>query len=343
MKIGHWIIILGAVAACFVSCKEKEEETDSYLSGKLVVEGLPSYVMYGETYHIKSYGLYKGTDQADSLLGYRWYDPFTKVTDTLRFETDPASVKPDFNFTISKDTLATLTLMVTGWATDYYSSSSSASFTIVNPSLQGGSLTGHPFSPSMSTVTDERDGLQYYTAKIGETEWMLQNLAWKGSGKAYVEEEAMSYIYGRYYTWHEAVEACPEGWRLPSEDDYLALAAAAGATAPGRYSDIAGVAGNLMGDVSFNGNAMWEYWPDVPKSNSTLFTAIPVGYLEYLENGLNFTGLGNYSIFWTSDSVDDASGVARYIYVDKNIFFAAPFDKKNLAAPVRCVRDEKEK
>lgn len=340
MKIGHWIIILGVAAASIVSCEEKEEETDSYLSGKLVVNGLPTYVKYGETYHIESYGLYKGTDKADTLLGYRWYNPFTKVTDTLRYESDPVSVRPDFDFTISKDTLATFTLSVTGWATDYYSTTSSVSFTVVNPSLDGGSLTGHPFNKSMKTVVDSRDGQRYYTARIGETEWMLQNLAWEGSGKAYNEERNMNYIYGRYYNWHEAMEACPAGWRLPSEDDFLALASAAGATVGERYSDIAGVAGNLMGDVSFNGKAMWEYWPDVPKSNSTLFTAIPVGYLEYLENGFNFTGLGDYSIFWTSDSIDDATGVARYIYVDKNILFAAPFDKKNLAAPIRCVRAE---
>ena len=340
MKIGHWILILGAVAACFVSCKDDEEDTDSYLSGKLVVKGLPSFVQYGDTYHIQNYGLYRADNQADSLLGYRWYDPFTKVTDTLRFETDPASVKPEFDFTISKDTLATLTLMVTGWATDYYSSSTSVSFTVVNPSLEGGSLTGHPFNQSMSTFTDTRDGQRYYTAAIGDSEWMLQNLAWAGAGKPYMEEPAMNYIYGRFYNWNEAMEACPEGWRLPSEDDFLALAAAAGAAGATRYSDIAGVAGNLMGDVAFNGKTMWEYWPDVPKSNSTLFTAIPVGYLEYLDNGSNFTGLGDYSLFWTSDSVDDATGVARYIYVDKNILFAASFDKKNLAAPIRCVRDK---
>ncbi len=340
MKTNHWILILGAALACLASCKDDEDDTGNYLSGALVTKGMPLYVKYGETYHIQNYGLYKGDDKADSLVGYRWYNPFTKVTDTLRFESDPASVRPDFDFTVSKDTLATFTITVTGWAEDYYSSSSSASFTIVNPSLSGGSLTGHPFGSSTPSFTDPRDGQKYYTSRIGETEWMLQNLAWEGSGMAYMDEDNMNYIYGRFYTWHEALQACPEGWRLPSEDDFLALASAAGGAPAGRYSDIEGVAGNLMGDVSFNGNAMWEYWPEVPKSNSTLFTAIPAGYLEYLDNGFNFTGLSDYAIFWTSDSVDEGTGVARYIYVDKNILFAAPFDKQNLATPIRCVREQ---
>ena len=34
----------------------------------------------------------------------------------------------------------------------------------------------------------------------------------------------MDMIFGKYYTWTEAQTACPEGWELPSDADFVELA-----------------------------------------------------------------------------------------------------------------------
>ncbi len=336
MKIKYSLLLLVSAAALFCGCGEDEEETKLYLSGSAVVKGIPAYVNKGEVYSIKAYGLYK-TSKTDSLLGWRYLNPFTAEYDTLRLETDAATVKPWFDFAISKDTLGTFSLTANAWADGYYSSSGSASFTIVDASLENGSLKGHPFGPGVDSFTDPRDGVTYYTNKIGDATWMLQNLAWEGSGYPYAGAEDMNMIFGRYYSWDEAVSACPEGWKLPSDSDFAALARAAGAAGAVEREDAAGAAGSLMGDVYFNGRKMWEYWPAVPISNSTLFTALPVGFMQRTDGAVSFSEIYNYSVFWTSDSEGD-SALARYIYADKNVLFVGALDKTRTAASVRCVK-----
>ena len=336
MKIDHWLMCL-AVLLVAAGCKDDEEDTLNYLSGSIVFSGMPTYVQKGDSFHIVATGVYRD-NEADTLLGFSWYNPLTKVTDTLRREGDPATLKPEFDFTIDSDSLASFVLSVSAWAEGYYSSYKGLSFTIVDPSLEGGSLTGHPFTPSVPTFTDPRDGKVYQTNQIGDATWMLRNLAWDGAGKSYASSECMDGIFGRYYTWEEARTACPEGWRLPSDSDFVALANAAGASSAKALEDITGAAGALMGDVRFNGNAMWTYWPDVKITNSTLFTAIPVGYLLQAGTSPVYEGFDNYAAFWTSDETGD-DAVARYINVGSATLFVGAIDKNSVGFSVRCIKE----
>lgn len=324
------VTVLAFAVLAAVSCKKNKDtgESREYLNGSVSID-VPKYLYHGDVVHIVPTGVYK-EDASDTLLAVSWYNPLTLVTDTLRLEDDPVSKSKEFDFEVTSDSLSSFTLTVSMWAEGYYSKSASATFTIVDPSLGTGSLKGYDFLPALSSFTDSRDGAAYYYNNVAGKDWMIQNLGWRGAGQSYENSEAMDPIFGRYYTWDEAVSACPDGWHLPSDADFKALAESCGA---GENAS----AGSLMVDATFNGSKMWEFWPAVKITNSTRFSAIPAGYMT--NNGTSFVlkGFNDYSMFWASDSGSDMA-VARYIYVDKTELFAGEFGKDAVRASVRCVR-----
>lgn len=91
------------------------------------------------------------------------------------------------------------------------------------------------------TFIDERDGYEYHWVRFGGLDWMVENshydLGDDTSCKFYVPyeekndyypEDKTSAKYGFLYTHQGALDAVPEGWRLPTDDDYKALEIALG-------------------------------------------------------------------------------------------------------------------
>ncbi|WP_290725439.1 FISUMP domain-containing protein [Fibrobacter sp. UBA2449] len=77
------------------------------------------------------------------------------------------------------------------------------------------------------TLKDSRDKEEYKTITIGNQVWMKENLrfeAEKGKRICFDDDEDCL-KYGSVYNWKTAQEACPEGWRLPSVEDWDTLAA----------------------------------------------------------------------------------------------------------------------
>ena len=116
-----------------------------------------------------------------------------------------------------------------------------------------------PVAFEYGTLTDSRDGNQYRTIRIGSQNWMAENLRY-----AYFDNDDVSCkdgtksscdSLGRFYSWAEAMDTlssgcgddrllfctrgkyavpkhfrgvCPEGWRIPTEEDWNVLLEYAG-------------------------------------------------------------------------------------------------------------------
>ena len=70
--------------------------------------------------------------------------------------------------------------------------------------------------------TDNRDGKKYKVQIRGGRIWMMNNLAFSLSSpkQCYVEDPAFCEKFGRYYTYEDALKACPNGWHLPDDHEW---------------------------------------------------------------------------------------------------------------------------
>jgi uncharacterized protein (TIGR02145 family) len=153
-------------------------------------------------------------------------------------------------------------------------------------------------SGGRGTFTDTRDGKRYRTVKIGNRVWMVDNLNFKTNGSwCYDDNESNCRKYGRLYDFETArIKACPTGWRLPTNEDWEALAWAAGGW------EIAGKKLKTKTGWYNNGNG----------TNDFGFSALPGGYRsvdvisgygyddgdDYAE--VSFESIGKEGGWWTS-------------------------------------------
>lgn len=341
MRFDKFLLCVFTALVFVCACEKDDDDVEDflYLNGTLsFVNPIPEYVNYGYEQDVTVTGVRhpdasrKEDGTYSDILGYYFTNSLIARTDTVKRFEDPADTKVVYHFKVDKDSLATFTLSASAYAPGYYSSSCSASVTLVRPGF-GEDRTIRGFHTD--TPREKVGEKEYYTVAIGGDRWLRQNYADKSKGNPYKDCAVMDDIFGRFYTWTDAQSVCPEGWRLPTSDELDAL-----------VNKFGGV-NALMADVYFNGskpaNKMWTYWPGVGViTDASRLSFMPTGYALVVNGKYEFHDLNSRAVLWTSDS-EDGKGVARYIYEDQNKLFKGSFDKDTFAASVRCVSVPKEK
>ena len=188
-------------------------------------------------------------------------------------------------------------------------------------------------------ITDSRDGHKYKTVKIGEQIWMAENLNYKtDSSFCYKDSASFCAKYGHLYTWAAATSACPEGWHLPSEDEWKTLF---------RVVDKRTSIGTSLKSASG-----WR-GRDYNGLDSFGFSALPAGKrrIEHISgresNGRRFTDRriryeeeGGVANFWGSTEAKDSENREAYIVcLGPKHESSGFFGDKEYAYSVRCLRD----
>jgi uncharacterized protein (TIGR02145 family) len=162
-------------------------------------------------------------------------------------------------------------------------------------------------------MTDTRDGKTYKTVKIGNQEWMAENLNYYTSSGSWCYDDKSSNCdkYGRLYDWETAKKVCLDGWHLPSKSEFETLLNNVGGSGRNAY------------------NAL------IP-SGSSGFSALFGSWRGH--NG-GFRGIGFGGHFWSSSPEDNEYAWSLYIqngYVDAYVSSYT----RSVGFSVRCIKND---
>ena len=303
------LVPLALLAAA--SCKKEETTpTKPSLAGLSINTETPAYVAVGDELQFSAVtrNLYTSDDTEPGTIGLYW-QVNSAQKDTLT--KDIKGSNPPFTYKI--DTLGSYSFLCTAYAgEDYYNATASVTSRAIDPDTAVQGLAGE--RPAGGAVRLIRQG---------NLAWMAENYYGGTEGASYQSSPVTASALGKFYTWEQAVSACPEGWRLPTGAEWDALGT---------------VAGDLMADATFLDETLWPYQPTVKITNRLGFNAIPVGYIDLTAKDAAHTGFGEYAVFWTADAANASEAYYRYVFEQNPVIQKGKGDKKTLALSVRCVR-----
>lgn len=168
---------------------------------------------------------------------------------------------------------------------------------------------------------DPRDSALYRTAMLNDQLWMAQNLNYQGAGRCYNEQDSLCEKSGRLYTWAEALQACPEGWRLPADGDWWAMAKDFGTAFS--YSKNRGQ------------GAGEEAYQSLLKGGKSGFKAALGGQYD----GSAFSDAGVAGYYWTSIRDQSSGEVLVYVFDAREKKLSRVTEDKGKYFSCRCVRE----
>jgi len=209
------------------------------------------------------------------------------------------------------------------------------------------------------SITDYRDLKHYGTVKIGYQCWMAQNINIGTRIDANIDQMNTGIIekycnsnhedscdqYGGLYQWGEAMQyettdgaigICPDGWHLPTNDEWKVL--------EGTVDSKFGVGDpewentpSRGYDAGKNLKSAYEWRLNGNGADLFNYKARSGGYSFY--DGSGFISIGNIASFWTSTESIDSKAWARELIYDHDDVTSTIFGQ-SYGFSVRCLMDE---
>jgi len=189
---------------------------------------------------------------------------------------------------------------------------------------KSGAGQANSYSGLDGNFVDFRDGNSYKWVKIGNQIWMAENLRYQigGLSSSYNNEQFYLRDYGLLYSYAAALDACPEGWHLPSNAEWEILL-------------------KELGGVMLAGPAMKtaEDWAPRAGTDVSGFGAKPGGMRISLGGAYMYKNAGEMSFFWSLN--ENSMNEAHVLYLRND------FDKvytktllKDYQVSIRCIKDK---
>lgn len=136
--------------------------------------------------------------------------------------------------------------------------------------------------------------------------------------------------YGRLYTWDAALKACPDGWHLPSDEEWGILESYIGIQSP-LLTSVRNGNTNVLKSEAYGGG-----WCTVD-CNITDLSLLPSG-APTVDGG--YYGIGEGGYWWTS-TMDSSSGkpYSRLLPSGNNAAIYRYLQTATHSFAVRCVKD----
>ena len=166
------------------------------------------------------------------------------------------------------------------------------------------------------------------TVVIGDKTWMAKNMdAYIGRDGKRIKcqlrtanthtEQDISFMkeHGCLYTWQDAIRACPNGFHLPTKEEFDALIKQAGGSQE--------ASGEILRSRTWSGIDTFG------------FAALPAGWRA--EHGTHYD-FGKGAFLWSATESAGNNQKAYFMHIDFGIPVTLDFSKK-MAFSVRCVKD----
>ncbi len=232
---------------------------------------------------------------------------------------------------------------------------------IILPGCSGENDVNGNDQPQLETgaVLDADENV-YTTVKIGDQWWMAENLRvtvyldgsvipdvqddteWlmaEGGAMAYYDNnENLGKEFGALYNWYAVVDErglCPDGWKVPSDDDWQILEKYLGMSEEAVLLE--GLRGTDQGGMlKDTGTQLWNI-PNAGATNETGFTALPAGSRQ-VEPIVFFDFLGEDTYYWTVTGYDENNAWNRGLTFKTEGIFRYSVNKR-IGYSVRCLME----
>ncbi|MBN1998561.1 fibrobacter succinogenes major paralogous domain-containing protein [candidate division KSB1 bacterium] len=216
------------------------------------------------------------------------------------------------------------------------------------------------YEPFLTGIMTDIDGNTYPTIKIGDLWWTAENLkvthyrngdaisnvtddsVWisltTGAYCNYDNEKSYVATYGRLYNWYAVNDErgiAPEGWHVPSEDEWQQLEQTLGIGLP-QIGEFQWRGWDEGGKLKEAGTAHWLY-PNEGATNRSGFSALPAG--ERSSRGY-FSLMRSQASFWSATERLDSGPWIRELSGGHSSIYRAYLNKDAVnGLSVRLVKD----